>query len=143
MKPLIPIDFSLTMLFNQIYWYEDYCTFKENWTISDFKKQYQKLLKTIKNSIKVNITICDEYFKNELFKAIDDASLEIKKAEKVENINNILICFLTRFSFNLLGMEPCYQYYRNDLNLNKFRSIQYVQNPKQKKALENQIKKPK
>lgn len=151
MKKFLKIPIQLSYLFWDIFWEWEYQSFKDNWYFSDYKKQYIKLIKTFKKTVKDNILVSDNYFLEEISQEIEKSILDCKKSKNIDELNIELISFLTKFSFLLLWKKPDNflfdrRYFsktkkiNSNWKLNNFRNIQYIQNEEQKINLKNYIK---
>lgn len=151
MKKFLKIPIQLSYLFWDIFWEWEYQSFKDNWYFSDYKKQYIKLIKTFKKTVKDNILVSDNYFLEEISQEIEKSILDCKKSKNIDELNIELISFLTKFSFLLLWKKPDNflfdrMYFsktkkvNSNWKLNNFRSIQYTQNKEQKINLKKYIK---
>ncbi len=139
-KNYYEIDFGLTLFFNQIYGEEEYYKFKEYATLSDYKKQFCKLLTTLEKSFLDTCIISDNNIKKDISYMISEQKLIIKNKKNVEDIYKSLIIFYPKLCFLLIGKIPeNYSFKtksnRQNWNLNEFRQIEYKLTIQQKKNL--------
>lgn len=142
------VDFGLTLLFNQIYGEDEYYSFKENSTVSDFKKQFIKLIKTIENAFISSCYKTSIIHITEIKKIVEEEINNIKKSKDVETMYKNLVIFYPKLLFLIIGEIPQNSQVKKKLSnkgnwtLNKYRQISYIQNDEQKynlliKTLEN------
>lgn len=131
------IDISLTLLFSSIYGEAEYSRFKQTTSLPNYKKQFIKLLNTLRKSFKETSAKTDSYHLAEIEKMVDEELTRINKAKSVEEIYKTLVVFFPKLCFILIGQVP--QNFskrsrdnRNRWELNSFRQIQYSQSRKQK-----------
>jgi hypothetical protein len=142
------VDFGLTLLFNQIYGEDEYYSFKENSLLSDYKKQFIKLIKTIQNAFISSCFQTSTIHITEIKKLVEEEINNITRSKDVETIYKNLVIFYPKLLFLIIGEIPQNSQVKKKLSnksnwtLNKYRQISYIQNDEQKynlliKILEN------
>jgi len=136
---LIKVDFGLTNLFCQVYGEDERYNFKEFATLRDIKKNFSKLLNTIKKSFVETCKHTDKYHENEIINLIDNEIINLKKLKTLEDIKSSLITFYPRLCFLLIGKIPINNAKKKDNRsswcLNEYRQIGYKQTRQQKSEL--------
>lgn len=137
MKDYYEVDFGLTLLFNQIYGEDEYYRFKENATLSDYKNQFSKLIKTIGKSFRDTCKSTDNFHLKEINDLIENELILIKKKKNINELYQSLIIFFPKLCFLLIGKIPQNgikrpKDNRSNWNLNDFRQIEYRQSKNQK-----------
>ncbi|WP_141878071.1 hypothetical protein [Gramella sp. Hel_I_59] len=137
LKGYYDIDIGLTLLFNSIYGEDEYYNFKETTTLPNYKKQFIKLLNTLRKSFKETCLNTDSSHLKEIDILINEEINEIKTAKTVEKIYENLVIFFPKLCFLFIGRIPNNwskrtKDNRNSWQLNDFRQIEYHQNEKQK-----------
>lgn len=131
------IDPDLTLLFSSIYGEDEYYNFKETTSLSNYKKQFLKLLNTLRKSFKETCLNTDSSHLIEIDKLIDEEIGKIKKTKSVEKIYQSLVIFFPKLCFLFIGRTPHnwskrLRDNRNSWLLNDFRQIEYNQTETQK-----------
>lgn len=131
------IDYGLTLLFSSIYGEDEYYNFKETTSLSNYKKQFYKLLNTLRKSFKETCLNTDSSHLIEIDKLIDEEIGKIKKTKSVEKIYQSLVIFFPKLCFLFIGRTPHnwpkrLRDNRNSWLLNDFRQIEFNQTETQK-----------
>lgn len=137
LKGYYEIDYGLTLLFSSIYGEDEYYRFKETTSLSNYKKQFSKLLNTLRKSFKETFLNTDSSHLLEIENLIRDEIESIKKENSVDKIYQSLVVFFPKLCFLFLGQIPHNWSKRTKDNrsswlLNDFRQIQYTQTENQK-----------
>ena len=99
-----------------------------------------KVINGIRKAIIVNLDNCDVLHRKELLGLCEEAEKEIKKAKRKDEVNSILIEFLIKMVFELMGGLP-ENWHRKVVNrledwrLDKYRKLVYTQTAQQKANL--------
>jgi len=140
MKGYYEIDIWLTHLFHQIYGESEYYQFKGVSTLAEHKKQFDKLLITIKKVFSESCGGTDKYHFLEINELIENQNSELKEKKSVEELYQSLIVFFPQLCFLIIGHIPQNLSEdkldnRSKWNLNKYRQINYSQTRAQKSIL--------
>ena len=150
-KKYYEVDRGLSLLFKQLYGEEGINNLEQSATLSDYKKQFSKLLATIKRAFNDTCKNTDKSHLKELNEIIKNQISVIRSIDSVEEMYQSLMVFFPRLCFLLIGNIPQNWSSRQKNNrsswyLNEFRQVEYKQNRKQKVDLiidllkNNQIK---
>ena len=136
-KGYYEVDFGLTMLFNQIYGEEEYYNFKESASLVKYKKQFSKLIITIKKSFLDSCKDTDKQHQLEVEKIVDNQLQKIKSNSNLEELYRSMMVFFPRLCFLLIGQIPQnsnsrLKDNRNNWKLTDFRKLEYTQTQEQK-----------
>ncbi len=82
---LIEVNLSLTNLFCQIYGEDEHYSFKENATLKDIKKNFSKLLNTIKKSFVETCKNTDKHHRDEVVNLIDKEIIKLNYSPSLDN----------------------------------------------------------
>ncbi len=131
----VPISFEylLTVLFGK----QTYHGFVGVHKVYNWKTHILKLFNAIRKSIIINITVTDEFHKNELLVISARAVEKIRQCKTKDEVNILAIEYLTRIIFELMGKMPNnwdkrivnrLEYWK----LDEFRKLGYTQTERQK-----------
>lgn len=131
----VPISFEhlLTVLFGK----QTYHGFVGVHKVYDWKTHILKLFNAIRKSIIINITVTDEFHKNELLVISGRAVEQIRQCKTKDEVNILALEYLTRIIFELMGKMPNnwdkkivnrMEYWK----LDEFRKLAYTQTERQK-----------
>jgi len=129
---------AISLLIQRLYGQKDYSLIKNCHDITDAKKYYKKILKSLIISIQQTITISDNRQINELIELLEYGINQIKSCKSFEDIDQRMITTLGQLSFQLIGDCPDRWSHENVNNrkeyweLNGQRQIQYIQTPEHK-----------
>ena len=133
----VPLTFEYLLSF--LFGKRTYHGFVAEHKISNWKKHMLKVTNGIRKAIIVNLDNCDEFHRKELLGLCERAEKEIKKAKRKDEVNSILIEFLIKMVFELMGLPE--NWHRKVVNrledwrLNKYRKLVYTQTAQQKANL--------
>ena len=134
--------YPLKAVFEQILGNRAYRKLKETATLSDWKIETKKLLKAIELSIIETVKVADSEFFNETKQILELGNALIKNASDISELFASLSATLTRIVFLQIGHIPAHgsveqvSLTQRNWNLACVRSVQYVQNAKQKETAE-------
>jgi len=138
-KKYYDVDRGLTLLFQQIYGEDEKDSFEECATLSNHKRQFVKLITTIKKSFNDTCYNTDGYHLTQINSLCNKQIQTIKKVKSIKVLYNTLLVFFPKLCFSLIGNEPQNwvkrQSNKNKWVLNEFRQIEYKQSKKQKEKL--------
>ncbi len=108
-------------------------------SLSDWKKELIKIIRTIRRAIKINIDT-DDFHRDDMVRRCDLAIENIKKSTTGDEVNSTMISFSVRLNFMLMGDLPNNWdkksiSHNSSLTLNSCRNIAYMKNNEQKANL--------
>lgn len=129
--------------FGTLYGRNEWINVKHCTSIDNWKERIIKLIKTIDKAIKSSVEVLEISFEEEIKKLISNEIKYIKQKEyqEIEELTGDLSVCLAKIIFTLLGEIPDnYRLkqnvsLRNSWKLNSTRTIQIIQNKKQKSAM--------
>ncbi len=132
-------DMSFSSLIHYLYGDKDYRSVHNSHDLTDAKKYFSKIMKSIKLAIEETIQITDNHRKQELLNTIFEFEKSIKCSKSFENLDQKMIAFQSELIFLLIGLMPRRWQEQKVINkrslwkLDSYRQIQYSQNANQKK----------
>lgn len=131
--------YVLKHAFEEIFDHTVYLKLKESGSLKVWRKHTSRLLDAIEFSSKVTVQIVDDEWRSELSEIIARGKAQIARATNPEDLFAVLSATLMRVVFQQIGFVPT-RSGRNSLvplseafwAFTSFRSVQYVQSPKQK-----------
>jgi len=132
---------ALKSTFEQILGQEAWLDLKECTSLATWKKYTRHLLSAMLVSAKASIEIWDDSWMAELEELIEQGKSAIKSTKSIDEVLATLSATLTKIVFLQLGCVPNRKRAKkvslayNHWKLNRYRSVQYVQNKSQLEAL--------
>lgn len=136
LEHLYPVKALMENLFGRA----EFMKIKMGGSMSDWRKAGLKLLDAIDLSVKSTVEIADADWFKEIAEAIEHGKALVRDAETIDALLSYLVAALTELVFIQLGNFPLRLIWettplkRERWTFTGFRSVQYVQNEKQKKA---------
>jgi hypothetical protein len=134
-------DISFSFLIHNLYGDEEYRLIHTSHDFNDAKRNFLKIIKSIKFAVEETITITDNCHKQELLSTISKFDELVKSSKHFDSLDQLMISFQAELVFLLIGFMP-HQWQqqkvinnRNLWKLDDYRQIQYTQNVDQKKHL--------
>jgi hypothetical protein len=120
-----------------------YLDLKETTDLAVWRKAMKKLLDAVGISVKHSVKVADPAWFEAIEEVLDQGSAHVNAARTAADLFAGLTATLTEIVFTQLGFMPT-RSRRSEMvslkkeywEMNNFRSVQYVQSPEQKKALE-------
>ena len=140
--------YGLKSLFENVFGKKAWCDLKHSTDLKRWKKYSIRLLEAIEFSAKSTVEVSDEGWFQELESNVEHGKVMINLAKDFEQLFANLAAALGRISFLQLGLIPSRPPHLNqvtlrhasDRKLNNYRSVMYVQNDEQKRALDSHNK---
>lgn len=118
-----------------------YLKLKETGTLKDWKYEISRLLQAIQLSIKATVKVADDEWRKEIQALIEHGKKVVSSSTTVDELLANLSATLTRLVFLQIGFVPQRSCINkvvlrgNEWELDRFRSVQFVQTKKQKQDL--------
>jgi hypothetical protein len=148
MRINIEDSLGLKNLFENLFGRKAWRDLKESIDIQRWKKYCSRLLSAIEVSVQATVQVADEEWFNELSSEVEHGKEMIKLSEDFEQLFAALAASLGTISFLQLGLVPKRLTQENitlrhptNWKLDRYRSVQYVQNEEQRKNLHNKLSK--
>lgn len=130
----LPLSFEYLMTF--LFGEQNYHGYVGSVERTTWKKDMQKIARYIKKAIQLNVH-SDNYHRSKLIQICEELTEKIKKSNKIEEINILIIQEFTKIIFNLIGNMPNHRRSKRPYNDSywKFyghRNLVYTQNTTQK-----------
>ena len=133
--------YALKSLIERLFGNRAWLDIKHSSDLRRWKKYSNRILAAIEYSAKASIEIVDDEWFEELEKIIVHGKNRIKSAKDTEQLFAALSASLAEISFFQIGRMPDHTMQKHvtlrhpsNWKLNAFRSVQYVQSPKQSEA---------
>ena len=138
-NPRNEILHSISLLFGQLYGEEAYFEMNDYPNFLTYKKQFVKLLNTLKIVIENNVNHADNEYKKRLIEVVEVANKKASNSTEGVILFQIIIECQTKIVFMLIGNQPenfsskkIVTNNKHNWKLNKFRTIVYLQTEEQK-----------
>lgn len=136
--------YALKDLFENLFGSNAWYDIKHSTDLKKWKKYSEKALSALEKSAQTTVKIVDDEWLNEFSSIIELGKSRIESSKDFEQLFSNLAASFGELSFLQLGMRPRRKginkitlRHPSDWKLDRYRSVQYVQNPEQREALYN------
>lgn len=139
-QPRLEHLYAVKALIEHLFGRDEYLKIKMGGSMSDWRKASVKLLDAIELSVKSTVEVADADWFKEVTLEIGHGKDSVRKADSIDALLSSLVAALAKLVFIQLGNLPQHWQHKTTpltpqwWTLTGFRSVQYVQNDKQKSA---------
>lgn len=132
---------ALSHIVHRLYGDKPYRMIKHWHNVSEARKYYLRIMRSMRLTIEENLTITDRMHRQQLLELIEREEKFIRTSKSFNELDQQMVAFLIEMFFLLVGLSPNRWRKENVANikanwkLNDYRQIQYVQTPEQKERV--------